>query len=304
LDELPFPAWDLLPKRAKYNFVHRKAPFYPIMTSRGCPFDCIHCTKLVHGYNYRKRSVENVVAEIGYLVEKFHMKELLIIDDCFNLDMERANKIFDGIIKRKFDIRINFSNGIRADYFDLNMAKKFYLGGVYSISFGIESGNQAIVNKIGKKLNLKAVERAVALAKRFHILTKGFFILGLPFDTCKTMMESTSFARKLDLDFPHFFKSIPFPGTKMYDIIKANGRIKIPSIQRVNDEIQGYTKKNANFDIWNIKSDDIERAFINSYRSFYLRPKKLLQIILACRSWSELSWLTMAFIKIIIRYVF
>ncbi|MEX2680158.1 MAG: radical SAM protein [Candidatus Sigynarchaeota archaeon] len=304
LDTLPFPAWDLLPKNGKYNFVHRKKPFYPIMTSRGCPYDCIHCTKIVHGYIYRKRSVTNVIAEIEYLVKNFNMKELLIIDDCFNLDIQRANEIFDEIIKRKFNIIINFSNGIRADFFDKNLAKKFYKAGVYAISFGIESGNQEIVNKIGKKLDLKAVENAVALAKRFNILTKGFFIIGHPYDTFNTMMQTASFARKIDLDFPHFFKSIPFPGTKMYDIIKTYGRLSVPSIRRVSDEIQGYTKKKAYFDIWNINSEDIERAFINSYRSFYLRPRKLIHIFFACRSWSEMSWLIMAFIKIIIRYIF
>lgn len=302
LNTIPFPAWDLFPPNRKYNFVHRRSPFYPIMTSRGCPFDCIHCTKIIQGYSYRARDVENVIEEIRYLVRRFNAREILIVDDCFNLDPKRAEAIFDAILREGFDLAINFSNGIRADRFNTRLASKFKNAGVYTVSFGIESGNQDIVKKIGKKLDLKEVVKSVRLARKHGILTKGFFIIGHPFDTYDTMMESASFARLLDLDLPHFFKSIPFPGTKMHEMIREHGKMRRVEGGKRTEYYRAYTVKTANFDIWDLKAEDIERAFVNSYRMFYLRPLKLLRIIVKLKSFSELAWLFVSFMKIIIRY--
>ncbi|MHA1325504.1 MAG: B12-binding domain-containing radical SAM protein, partial [Candidatus Helarchaeota archaeon] len=86
LDALPFPAWHLFPPPKAYLFHARRKTFYPIMTSRGCPYQCNHCTKLVHGFRMRYRSVENVIAEIRYLKEKFSVGEIMIVDDNFTIN--------------------------------------------------------------------------------------------------------------------------------------------------------------------------------------------------------------------------
>ena len=222
LDDLPFPAWDLLPSSKKYNFPHRKTPYYPIMTTRGCPYDCIHCTKVVHGYKYRKRSIKNVIGELEYLKKNFGTKEIFIIDDNFNHDITRAEKICDEMIARDFNFLIKFSNGIRADRITPRLGRKLKAAGTYFAALGIESGNQEIVNRIGKRLDLKKVVQAVKILKKNKISSGGFFILGHPHDSFKTMLQTLNFAKSLDLDYPHFFKSLPFPGTKMFDIIKEN----------------------------------------------------------------------------------
>ncbi|MEX2682655.1 MAG: radical SAM protein [Candidatus Sigynarchaeota archaeon] len=296
LEALPFPAWDLFPSNKKYKFPHRRFPFYPVMTSRGCPFDCIHCTKIVHGYKFRARPPENIIAEIQYLKEKHQAREVLIIDDVFNLDISRAKQIMARIIASNLDITISFTNGIRADRLDEDLVSKFKNAGVYSVALGIESGCQEIVDKIGKKLDLQKVEIAVRLLKKYNIVTMGFFILGHPYDTYNTMIQTLVFAKHLDLDYPHFFKAIPFPGSQMYEMIKKEG--KFHNSQGAKDT---YIVKAFPFDIWKLRAKDAEKAFNLSYRLFYLRPRKILQLITRARSRYELAWLFRAFINIIVR---
>ena len=298
LDSLPFPAWDLFPPSKKYNFQHRKVPFYPIMTSRGCPYDCIYCTKVVHGYKYRERSVENIIQEICYLKEKFGIKELFIIDDNFNQDIGRAEKILDEIIRNKFNLLLKFTNGIRADRISPRLGRKMKASGTYFAALGIESGNQEIVNKLGKKLDLKKVITATRILKDNKIISGGFFILGLPYDSYETMVETLNFAKSLDLDFPHFFKAIPFPGTKMYDMIVQHGHFIEGSKASAEES---YVINAVNFEIWNLKNSDIEKAFRLAYKWFYLRPRKILSIFGQLTSIHDLWWAITEFIKLILK---
>jgi len=300
LDSLPFPAWDLFPPSRKYNFPYRKQPFYPIMTTRGCPFDCIHCTKVVHGYAYRTRSIENVLKEIKYLIENFGTKELLIIDDCFNLDIGRAEKIMDEIIKNKFNLMIKFTNGIRADRITPSFGRKLKAAGTYYAALGIESGNQQIVNKIGKRLDLRKVITATRILKENKIIPGGFFMLGHPYDNFQTMVQTVNFAKSLDLDYPHFFKAIPFPGTKMYDIVIEHGNFIKNTIS--SEKADGYaTNGSGYFDIWDLKNQDVERAFKLAYKWFYLRPRKLLDLISHLRSFHDIWGAIRQFIMFIIK---
>lgn len=296
LDSLPFPAWDLFPPSKKYQSSCTKLPFFPIITTRGCPYDCIHCTKIIHGYMYRKRSIKNVIEEIKYLKEKFNVKELFIVDDNFNLDIDRAEKIMDEIIKNKFDILIKFPNGIRADRLTPRLGRKLKAAGTYYASLGIESGNQQIVNQIGKKLDLKAVITATRILKENKIISSGFFILGLPYDNYNTMIQTLHFAKSLDLDYPHFFKAIPFPGTKMYDMIAEHGHF----LKNTNVE-DGYRINALNFEIWQLKQKDFQKASKLAYKWFYLRPKKILTLISSFRSFHQLWWSITQFMVVILK---
>ena len=115
LDALPFPAWQFFPSPHKYFQRTKGKIFYPVMTSRGCPYRCNHCTKLIHGYKIRFRSIENVIDEIRYLKEQFNADEILVVDDNFSFDLKRAETIIDEIIRNEFNMHIQFCNGLRAD---------------------------------------------------------------------------------------------------------------------------------------------------------------------------------------------
>ncbi|MHA1130535.1 MAG: B12-binding domain-containing radical SAM protein [Candidatus Helarchaeota archaeon] len=287
LDSLPFPAWQYFPPPKKYLFHARRNIFYPIMTSRGCPFNCNHCTKIVHGNRLRYRSIENVIAEIQYLKDKFSVKEITIIDDNFTLNAKRAEKICDEIIKRDFKLLIQFSNGVRADTLTPTLIRKLKKAGTYKMAIGVESGNQDVVNKIGKRLDLNAVRRAVKLIKQEKIILYAFFIIGHPFDTLVTMNDTIRFALEIDPEYPHFFKAIAFPGTQLFDLIQKEGKF----LMSLQDIERGYNTGAANFEIYDLHASDVEKIFKEAYRRFYLRPRKILTLLSHVRGYTELKYI-------------
>lgn len=298
LDSLPFPSWELFPDTRKYNFNTRGNPFYPVMTSRGCPYDCMHCTKVVHGYKYRMRSPENVLAELEYLKERFNVKVISFVDDTFTQDVSRAEKILDGMIQRRLGIKFMFSNGVRADTITRRLVKKLKAAGCYYAGIGIESGNQRVVNQIGKRLDLRKAIEAIKLFREYGIITGAYFIFGHPHDTKKTMMDTLVFARSLNADYSQFFKAVPFPGTKMHELIQEEGTF----LQRRKEwNVDGYNMATASFKIWDCNPDDVEEVFKKSYRYFYLNPRKILTLISQIRSFPEIKWFIKSIVQIFLK---
>ncbi|MEX2718986.1 MAG: radical SAM protein, partial [Candidatus Sigynarchaeota archaeon] len=276
LDALPFPAWELLPGHKKYFWDPKGNRYYPLMTSRGCPYGCINCYKLVHGYKIRYRSVENVMAEIQYLHERFKADEIIIIDDGFNYDVTRAEKICDAISNLGFKIHLRFTNGLRADKITPKLAWKLKQAGAYDIVIGIESGNQALVNKIGKNLDLSKVEASVKILKRLGIFTSGFFMVGMPGESIRSLLDTKQFVKRLDLDIALISRAIPFPGTRLYEIVKKRGRFS-EAFERAPIF---YHERTPAFEMDGMPSRLVELGFRDLYRSFYLsltRIKKILK---------------------------
>jgi radical SAM superfamily enzyme YgiQ (UPF0313 family) len=275
LDSLPFPAWELLPGHKNYFWDPKGSRYYPLMTSRGCPYGCINCSKLVHGYKMRYRSIENVMAEIRYLHDRFKADEIIIIDDGFNYDIARAERICDEIMKLGFKIHLRFTNGLRADRITTRLAWKLKEAGAYDIVLGIESGNQALVNKIGKNLDLAKVESSVKLLKRLNIHTSGFFMVGLPGESIQTLLDTKRFAKRLDLDIALISKAIPFPGTRMYDIVKKRGKFS----ETFERSPLFYHEHTPAFEMEGMPARIVEIGFQDLYRSFYLNPDRIKKII-------------------------
>jgi len=224
---LPLPARNLIPSNGVdlpyIGMGVQYRPWSPIFTSRGCPFDCYFCNKKIFGKCFRPRKPENVIIEIETLVRKYGVKEIDIYDDCFNLDLTRAEKILDMIIERKLDIKIRFSNGIRADRVTPSFLRKLKKAGCIYIAYGIESGNQEVLDKLGKNLKLEKVRETVKLTKKAGIPVTGFFVLGLLGDTRESIQQTIDFAKELDVDIAQFTIATPYPATRFHDFVRENG---------------------------------------------------------------------------------
>lgn len=295
LDKIPFPAWELFPNCTKYFWNPKGKVFYPLMTSRGCPYGCINCTKLIHGYKLRMRSIGNVIEEIKYLRNQFHVDEIIIIDDAFNVDIERAERICDEISSLPFKINLRFTNGLRADKITPRLARKLKNAGAYDIVLGIESGNQQVVNKIGKNLDLQAVRNAVRILKRFGIFVSGFFMVGLPPETVATMIDTKNLLKELDLDLALISRVIPFPGTKLYEIVKRDGKIS----SNFERDMFFYSHKNPAFELASMPSELIELAFQDLYKTFYFRFSRIVKFLRTMRLKNWKTYLNFAIVTLI-----
>jgi magnesium-protoporphyrin IX monomethyl ester (oxidative) cyclase len=238
LDSLPFPARHLLPIEEYYAAVKENPlrgeinkPWTIMITSRGCPYDCVFCTHhIVWGRKWRGRSPENVVDELEQVIKTYHVKQIDFLDDNMTLDRKRMENICDLIVKRGLRVEWFTPNGVRADTLDEKLLRKMKRSGCKKIRVAPESGVQRVVDQIIKKnLDLRSVERAVVLCKKVGIKVGCFFVIGLIGETKEEIKETINYAYKLrQLGADSFIFSIATPiyGTKLYEQAKSGGFLR------------------------------------------------------------------------------
>jgi magnesium-protoporphyrin IX monomethyl ester (oxidative) cyclase len=238
LDTLPLPARHLLPMKVYAEAVKQNPlrgeitqPYTIVITSRGCPFNCVFCThSIIWGKQWRYRSPKNVVDEVEHVLKKYGIKQIDFADDNMTWSRDRMAQICDLIVERSLHFEWFTPNGVRADTLDEELLRKMKKAGCKKIRVAPESGVQRVVSDIAKKnLNLKKVENAIIVAKKVGIKVGVFFVMGLIGET-KTDIEATiSYAHKLKrLGAESFVFSIAMPlyGTAFYEQAKAGDFIR------------------------------------------------------------------------------
>jgi len=225
LDEINFPDYQAF-KGVDLIQYFKENP-YPLLTSRGCPYNCIYCSvKNVSGRAWRPRSVENIIQELIVAREKYQIKNFEIVDDNFTMDLKRAINFCEGLINKNFNFEWGCPNGIRADKINEELAKKMYQSGCRYVSLGIESGDETVFNNIKKGEKLSDVVKAVKILMKERISVAGFFIVGLPFDSLQKTRKTIKFIEKLKLNGGVKWNFlIPYPQTELWDWVNKNGKI-------------------------------------------------------------------------------
>lgn len=220
LDDLPLPDYEGFELEKYLGFNERHLP---IITSRGCPYQCIFCSiRLSMGLRFRARSPENIVDEMEHWYKK-GWRSFEIDDDNFTLDMERAHRICDMILERKMKITWKCDNGIRADRVDLPLLQKMRKAGCVYISIGVEAGNDKILQVIKKGEKLQSILKAIELAKEAGIAVGATFIIGHPDETYDDFLDSLKIAESLPVDHVSFYNLVPYPGTELYKWVEQHG---------------------------------------------------------------------------------
>lgn len=272
LDILPFPALNKV-SLGKYDVPFRKrSPTSNIMTSRGCPFHCIFCFHSM-GYNWRARSPVNVVDEIEWQVTELGVREICIQDDNFSLDVNRAKQIFDLILKRNIKVKLQFCNGLRVEYVDLELLNKMYQAGVWMIGVAPETGSLEIMKEIKKNMDLEKVKQVVKWCQKIGINTFSYFMIGFPFETKQDFKETISFMKELDTDFMQLARVVPLPKTPLYEMV-------------VNDNLKNTFNQEQGcfFGVPKLKSSEmndrqITRLIKQIHKNFYLNPARMMKLM-------------------------
>lgn len=215
LDALPFPARHLFDLGRYGLSTPDGRPMITVLSSRGCPYNCAYCFKGIVGRTYRPRSPENIIAELRQIIDKYGVRDFYFIDDLFTLDERRLDALTDQLITEALDAR--WQCLARVDRVNAAILNKMQAAGCRRIHYGIESGNQEILRRIGKGFSLEQVRQALRWTHEAGIQSKGYFMLGLPGDSEQTMRETTHFAASLGLDEAMFSLTTPFPGTRLWE---------------------------------------------------------------------------------------
>lgn len=285
LDKLGIPAWDLMDPRkypkAPQGAVFRNWPIAPIMTARGCPYQCTYCAgKLTTGQRIRKRSIANIMEEVDLLYNEYGIREIHIIDDTFTTDKQLVKEFCTAIRQKGIKISLTFPNGVRLNNLDDEILSWLKGAGCYAVSVGIESGSQKILNDMKKGLTLGMIREKTKLVKKYGIDMNGFFIVGYPTENKQTILETIKFAKSLPLKRAHFSTFLPLPGTEATRIAQEMGLIK-----KIEWDKLFYT--DAPCPPKGMTAKELKKLQRKAFLKFYLRPKQLFWLLMEIRSFDH-----------------
>lgn len=242
-----------------------------------------NCFK-ISGRQWRARTPENVLDEIDLLVNKYKVKEIDIADDAFNIDLDRAKKICDMIIERKYKLIIRCTNGLRANFVDEEFMKKMKKAGCNYMAFGVESLVQEILDRIPKGETVEEIIRAFKLAKKVGIKTTAFIIFGLEGDTKQTMQTTIDRVKKdLKPNYVNVSIMTPYPGSRLYDKVKKDGKLYTEDFSQY-----AHTNPRMLFTHPDFPSPELtERMFKKAFKEFYADPRFIARNIISIRNWFD-----------------
>lgn len=283
LDSLPFPARHLLPKLAAYSPTaasYRRLPLVHIMTSRGCPSRCNFCDRAIFGERYRARSADNVLAEVEEVIRRYGAREIRFFDDTFTINHKRLAALCAGL--KQIRPRLPWTCLTKAEAVSLDMLRLMHDAGCWQVLYGLESGDDRVLATLGKKNTVAMNRQAVAWARAAGIRVRADFLVGSPAETPDSLERTLAFAKELDIDFAHFNKFVPFPGTTFYRQLVDQG---------LRFDFSGSTSTldhDAMVFVPPAIPEEVYKAFLDrAYKEFYLRPGYLLKRFLAMRTWTE-----------------
>jgi radical SAM superfamily enzyme YgiQ (UPF0313 family) len=280
LDSIPFPARHLA-NNALYVRPDTWELQTTVVTNRGCPFNCCYClANQVAGRRNRMRSPANIIAEIEECVSRHGIRSFLFRSDLFTARREWVLELCEAICSRGFAVA--WSCNSRVDTIDPEMLAEMKRAGCWIIAFGIESGSEEMLERIGKKTDLGAARNALAITRRAGILSSVYFLVGLPWETQETLRANERFAREINPDILEVFYVYPFPGTPLYEEAVRLGLLK-------PGEIPSQAYDGPAMPALALTRQELVAARNHALKDFYLQPKVILRTLWRARSLRELA---------------
>lgn len=276
LDDLPIPDRSLIDLNF-YNPIpsmYRRLPATSVITSKGCPYSCTYCFEAGElTQKYRRKSSLKIIEEIEYLIENFGIREIAFWDDEFVLNNKWIYSFCDLIRSRKIDITWScFGRAANVKPKPLNAMAE---AGCWSISYGLESGNQGLLDIIKKGFTIYQIKDAIKWTHEAGIETRCSFMLALPGESPEMGQKTIDFAIELDVDYAQFFATNPLPGTPLYDDCQKYGTLN-PNLDNY-----GFSRPfRAPFVPYTYKNEkQILKLVKKAHRKFYFRPGYILKAL-------------------------
>lgn len=294
LDAVPFPAYHLVPYQKYYSVLAKRTPITTMMTSRGCPFKCIFCSRPQLGKIFRYRSAESVVDEMEQCA-RIGIKEIFLYDDTFTIKKQRVIDICNEILRR--NLKIMWDIRSRVDTVDEKILKKLKLAGCERIHFGVEAGTQGILNILRKGITLQQAEKAFQWSREVGITTLAYFMIGNPTESRKQILETIKFSVKIKPDYVHIALTTLFPATELYrrglerKILKHDYWKEFAENPRT-DFVPGIWEEN-------LRREELIRLLKSAYMKFYMRPGYILKRVYKVKSWLEFKRKAKAGLKLL-----
>jgi anaerobic magnesium-protoporphyrin IX monomethyl ester cyclase len=297
LDLLPTPARHLVDILRYSSFMKTNlSPATTMMTSRGCPYQCIYCSKPVTGTKLRALSPEKVVDEMEFLIQKYKVKEIIFYDDSFTLNKDRAMKICDLIIAR--GIKIKWQCETRVNLVNKELLEKMKQVGCYLIAYGIESGSERMLKILKKGVTTGQIRNAVEITQKAGIKMIGYFMMGIPGETVDDIQQTIKFSKELDTDYAQFSIATAYPGTELFQMAQSQNKID-------NDWSKSIYALGVKpvVSLSDIPVGELELYVKKAYKSFYFRFSYILKKIKGIKDFHQLLYYIRGF-KTLLKQLF
>lgn len=268
LDDLPLPLYEMLPLNA-YRMPLMKGPFSFVVTSRGCPAGCKYCIKHVsYQWSVRLLSPERIMREMTTLAN-LGVRNIHMYADLFTVNRDQVMELCQLMIDS--DIKFKWTCNSRVDFVDEEMLKAMGRAGCWMISWGIESGNEAILKKAAKGANPAKAHQALTWARNAGIKNWGYFIIGLPGETLETIRQTIDLSKQLPLELALFHIAAPYPGTPFFFEVVENGWFRQGTRWEEVDMDKGTVLQYEN-----LSAEDLIYWQKRAFREWALRPGPML----------------------------
>lgn len=274
LDDLPIADRSLLSQRVDYfNPVVQNVPYTTMQTSRGCPARCNFCTvPSFYGKKIRYRSAESVLTELRMLTQMGY-REIFFRDETFSVYQDRNRAICQGMIDE--NLNLSWICNARVDMIDEQDLALMKKAGCHLVKFGVESGDQEILDRIKKGITLEDTRRAFDICHRLNIDTHAHVMLGCPGETVDTIRRTITFVKEIDPGFVSFGIHTPYPGTELFSQVVTSQPEIFDGSGASMDKL--HVKGFFNESFTDLSKEDLERWVKRAYRSFYFRPAYLFK---------------------------
>jgi radical SAM superfamily enzyme YgiQ (UPF0313 family) len=222
------------------------------------------------GRKYRMRSPKNVVDELEYLHKTYHAAQFTFYDDAFTVDQTRTAEICDEIERR--GLKIKWDCETRVDMVSKPLLAKMKKAGCLAVWFGVESGSKKVLTDMGKGFSLTQTRKAFKWAKEAGLMTVAGVILGFPGETKESAWETVRFVQELNPNDVGFYIATPYPGTPMYEEVKAKGWLRITDFDK-------YDTATPTFEIPNMTMQELTQIREEAFQKFYLSPAYIVSAI-------------------------
>jgi radical SAM superfamily enzyme YgiQ (UPF0313 family) len=279
LDTLPLPAWDLLPDLTRHYFPPspslKRLPSFSIITSRGCPYNCIFCDKSAFGSKIRSHQPAYILSMIKDLYYNYGVRDLRINDDNFVLLRNNVSEVCRRIKQEGLDLSWCCLSSVQV--INPEIVRTLKEAGCWQLRFGLESGSQRILDIIQKCASVEKARQAIEITRRAGIESYGFFMIANPGETKETIRQTIDFAKSLPLDVFKLNFLTPLPGSKLWDNAEEFG-----SFDRTWEKLSFHIE--PVFIPRGLAKEELVYYKKAAYREFYLRPKVIWRYLKKMRS--------------------